>query len=223
MAETISISLNEVPLNASPQLPTRKSVNFGPGADLLMNHHRKSNPSSPKSDLGLSELNNITLDDVPNASRSAPPPPTRGSLFATATKSVDNKEPIKLNINNIGKDLNKPSILKSSSSEKNGKTWDGYGKFNNIPVDPTKNISAVPKLSKDKALLFIAVTSTSPTNSDCSISKSNWLITLPTCSAVAARGEPSACAVKAIACVEATTSLAVNPSLDNSVCNPTIS
>ena len=57
-----TIKLSGLP-PASPSL--KKSVNFGPGADLLMNPSRKSNPSSPKSDLGLSELNNITLDDIP--------------------------------------------------------------------------------------------------------------------------------------------------------------
>jgi len=145
-----TIKLSGLPPVAIPNSPV-KSVNFGPGADLLMNRHRKSNPSSPKSDLGLSELNNITLDDVPNASRRAPPPPTRSSLFATATKSVDNKQPIKLNINDLGKDNPKP-ILKTTTTSENGKTWDGYGKFNNIPVDPTKNISAAPKLSKEQEL-----------------------------------------------------------------------
>ena len=146
-----TIKLSGLPPVNTPSSPT-KSVNFGPGADLLMNPSRKSNPSSPKSDLGLSELNNITLDDIP----SGPPPmkpPSRSSLFATATKTSPEKiEPLKLNINEIGnKPDAKPSILKSST-EKTDKTWDGYGKFNNIPVDPTKNIPSEPKLSKEAEL-----------------------------------------------------------------------
>ena len=40
---------------------------------------------------------------------------------------------------------------------------------------------------------------------------------------MASSGEPSACAAKAMASVEAITSSAVNPSFDNSVCRPTIS
>jgi len=145
-----TIKLSGLPPVSTPKSPI-KSVNFGPGADLLMNPSRKSNPSSPKSDLGLSELNNITLDDVPNASRPPPPAPTRSSLFATATKPANNKEPIKLNINDIGNGKSKP-ILKTTTTEKTDKTWDGYGKFNNIPVDPTKNIQAQPKLSKEAEL-----------------------------------------------------------------------
>ena len=65
MAETISISLNEVPLNASPQLPTRKSVNFGPGADLLMNpnKHKKESMASDIVLDDLTELSTISLDE----------------------------------------------------------------------------------------------------------------------------------------------------------------
>ena len=42
MAETISISLNEIPSsNLGPSISNNKSVNFGPGADLLMNPHKQ--------------------------------------------------------------------------------------------------------------------------------------------------------------------------------------
>ena len=127
-----TIKLSGLP-PASPSL--KKSVNFGPGADLLMNPSRKSNPSSPKSDLGLSELNNITLDDIPNGPPPAIKTPTRSSLFAAATNSVNSGskgiESIKLNVSEVKSDAPKPSILKPTT-EKTDKTWDGYGKFNNI-------------------------------------------------------------------------------------------
>ena len=77
MAETISISLNEVPLNDSPQ-PTRKSVNFGPGADLLMNPN-KQKKESMASDIvldDLTELNTISLDE-----------PVKEKKSVTTTKS----------------------------------------------------------------------------------------------------------------------------------------
>lgn len=147
-----TIKLSGLP-PASPSL--KKSVNFGPGADLLMNPSRKSNPSSPKSDLGLSELNNITLDDIPNGPPPAIKTPTRSSLFAAATNSVNSGskgiESIKLNVSEVKSDAPKPSILKPTT-EKTDKTWDGYGKFTNIPVDPTKNIPTQPKLSKEAEL-----------------------------------------------------------------------
>ena len=53
MAETIQISLNEIP--SSPDLkPTGKSVNFGPGADLLMNPN-KQKKESVSSDIVLDD------------------------------------------------------------------------------------------------------------------------------------------------------------------------
>ena len=35
----------------------QKSVNFGPGADLLMNPSKQNKSSEPKSDIKLSEIN----------------------------------------------------------------------------------------------------------------------------------------------------------------------
>ena len=34
----------------------------------------------------------------------------------------------------------------------NEKTWDGFGKFNDIPVDPEKNLSSIPTMSKEELL-----------------------------------------------------------------------
>ena len=165
MAEVIEIGLTDnkpknlsvlntnekgtIKLTGLPPVTSTKSVNFGPGADLFMNPSRKSNPSSPKSDLGLKELNSISLDDVPSIK--TVPTPTRSSLFAAATTT--HVKPVVLNIseNNTNNNNNNPSIA-SSSVPKDGKTWDGFQKFNNIPVDPTKEIPNVPKLSKDQEL-----------------------------------------------------------------------
>ena len=149
MAEIIEIGLNDEPKNLtvsdsndkgtiklsglSPaSSKSTKSVNFGPGADLLMNPSRKSNPNSPKSDLGLSELNNITLDDVGEID--AKPPSvkkqTRTSLFAEVNNKTDSK-PLNLNINEIG----------NSRSEESKKT----GEKVNTPEKKTIHF----KMSKD--------------------------------------------------------------------------
>ena len=56
---TIKISVSE-PLGGN------KSVNFGPGAEMLMNPNKQKSVS-PKSDINLSDLNNlddINLDEV---------------------------------------------------------------------------------------------------------------------------------------------------------------
>ena len=62
MAETIKISLNELPNNSSEPA----SVNFGPGADLLMNPNKQKKESMAASDIvldDLTELNTISLEE----------------------------------------------------------------------------------------------------------------------------------------------------------------
>merc|ERR1711871_768454 len=59
---TIKINMSDTP---------KKSVNFGPGAEMLMNQN-KNKVSSPKADINLSDLNeldNINLDEKPKMKR----------------------------------------------------------------------------------------------------------------------------------------------------------
>jgi hypothetical protein len=40
----------------------------------------------------------------------------------------------------------------TSNTDADNRTWDGYGKFNNIPLDPDANIDPTPQLSKEEML-----------------------------------------------------------------------
>ena len=40
----------------------------------------------------------------------------------------------------------------TSNTDAENRTWDGYGKFNNIPLDPDANIDPTPQLSKEEML-----------------------------------------------------------------------
>jgi len=60
MAETIKISLNGLPNSSEPA-----SVNFGPGADLLMNPNKQKKESMAASDIVLDDLTELT-DEVLN-------------------------------------------------------------------------------------------------------------------------------------------------------------
>ena len=152
------IKLNIAPIDTNNQ----KSVNFGPGADLLMNQGRASRQNSPKSEIKLSDLNGLdSIDTKPKTSS------TERSSMAL------NMEPIKLNINNPDiTNTNETSILgsetttppldnigikavplgKSMGGDKNTETWDGFKKFNEIPVDPTSEPPPKPKLSDEEVL-----------------------------------------------------------------------
>ena len=157
MAETIQISLNEIP--SSPDLkPSGKSVNFGPGADLLMNPN-KQKKESVSSDIvldDLAELNTISLDD-----------PTKEKKTITTTKSnflfsgTDFKQTESPTNNNNGNNIQlkvepinvNKGILKGSSNV--GQTTvdeDGFKKFNDIPIDPTLNVPNKKPMSQEEKL-----------------------------------------------------------------------
>ena len=57
-------------------------------------------------------------------------------------------------LGSAGSDTSKPvfKLNKDDGKKENTKTWDGYSKANDIPVDPTKNIPTKPKLSQEDTL-----------------------------------------------------------------------
>jgi hypothetical protein len=117
---------------------------FGSGIELLMND-KKTTSSVKKSGIEIddltsleNDLNNLTdLGSGPSNHASAP-------LFSNIT---ENKSSVKFADNiNIGK-------ATASETSADTKTWDGYGKFNNIPVNPDIKASDTnPSMSKEEML-----------------------------------------------------------------------
>ena len=122
-----------------------KSSNFGGGLELLMNDRVKEN-SKPTSDIELDDLNNLEnelnnlVDDIPTSSYKP-----KSDFFSKP--SVSFEEPsVK-----FGGDDN--SLGQSTAqTENDSKTWDGFSKFNNIPLNPDKAIPMEPKMSKEELL-----------------------------------------------------------------------
>ena len=143
-----------IKLNNLPPLSAKKSVNFGPGVEMLMNDKRRS--SSPKSDIKLSDLESldtsINLNSVKKSNISRKDAtaamfgttPTKGGSTAGITLNVTEKLNIPIKPPSLG-----TATAKNESKEK---TWDGYKKFNEIPVDPTKPVPQQPQLSSDQIL-----------------------------------------------------------------------
>jgi hypothetical protein len=120
-----------------------KSSNFGSGIELLMNDKIKDS-NKPTSDIDLedlnnleNELNNLAEDDVPYSSFKP-----KSDLFG-------------------GDDDDKPSVRFSETNTtgqntagtaSDSKTWDGYGKFNNIPINPDKHVPSQPQMSREETL-----------------------------------------------------------------------
>ena len=149
-------SIHHEPARAKP------SVNFGGGIELLMNDKRRSDGNKDMSadiDLGdLTELEN-ELNDL-SADIETSRSPSKSGLF---NRSLDSDGGIKLNLSEDDADRTADADVEQASgigiakasahamdSEK--RTWDGFGKFNNVPVDPDAHISETPKMGAEELL-----------------------------------------------------------------------
>ena len=128
------------------EIDNLQSTNFGPGIELLMNDKK----SSEKKDT------TIDIDDLDALEKDL-------NDFSTDIKidipSLDLKEDIKIDNFEENKPLNisfeEPRIKigqETAESIGNDKTWDGYGSFNEIPMNPDQTISSEPKLTKEEML-----------------------------------------------------------------------
>ena len=133
-------------------------VNFGGGIELLMNDKKKeSSGKSKNSDIDVDDLNNLEaelndlVDDVEK-----PKLNTKSSLFdinfgesKKGSKDENDNVPDKVRF----ADSSTPYIGKATADTSANKTWDGFTKFNNIPINPDKAPApAQPQMSKEELL-----------------------------------------------------------------------
>ena len=142
----------------------RPSVNFGGGIELLMNDKRLNDGKGKKEniDIGLADLNDLEreLNDLVEEPKSVPAVSKSGlfnsSIFGgggmklnTGPENNDNVSIGSIVSVNDGPKLGKATAASSGDN----KTWDGFTKFNNVPLNPDKNLSDRPKLSPEETLL----------------------------------------------------------------------
>lgn len=151
------IRLNNLPSLDTEITAPSKSVNFGPGADLLMNPSQANKQNSPKSDIKLSDLNALDLHDKKEKNTIS-----KSSIFnpsISIPKTCDD-DSIK-NINEIKpENLDNQTIDnsdfidlgKKTNNTDRSETWDGYKKFNDIPVNPEANVEEKPKITEEEKL-----------------------------------------------------------------------
>ena len=165
-----TIKLNNLPpLDTTSSSGLKKSVNFGPGIEMLMNDKRRS--SSPRSDIKLSDLESlnstINLNEQPSAATTISRTEATAAMFKTITPNNNNNnnnnnnttndiKGVTLNVTEkTEKSINLPTASLGQATATNDtkeKTWDGYKKFNEIPVDPTKPVPTTPQLSNEEIL-----------------------------------------------------------------------
>ena len=130
-----------------------KASNFG--IELLMNDKKKSGGNrsrAPSDDIGLDDLNNLEDElnelSVPQKSMKS----ARSEMFSGSFKLNEDNDDI--GIEEI--DSPEPLHLGTSTKEQSGdesKTWDGYGKFNDIPINPDITKARIePKLTPQETL-----------------------------------------------------------------------
>jgi len=129
--------------------------NFGSGIELLMNDKKKEGSTNNKSsDIDIEDLTNLEnelnelVDDTASLERNVfqnksdifNMSSSSNSGFGSSGPSVRFDDNI-----NIGK--------ATAQTSEEPQTWDGYGKFNNIPMNPDKApASSQPQMSKEELL-----------------------------------------------------------------------
>jgi len=123
-----------------------KSSNFGSGIELLMNDKIKDN-NKPTSDIDLDDLNNLEneLNDLAgDNSNSYSSFRQKSDLFGSES-STNEKPSVRFSeTNSTGQN--------TAGTASDSKTWDGYGKFNNVPINPDKHVPAQPQMNKEEIL-----------------------------------------------------------------------
>jgi hypothetical protein len=170
MAEEIDIGsfedLSVIDIGKPSSKSYKPSVNFGGGVELLMNTSRKNDGSKTPTDIDLDDITELEeeLNGLANENKTIKTEP-KSRLFGNNTTTSSDLNEIKLNIEEVDFDndyknsssfgnSNGPTIGVATSNAFNNekKTWDGFGKFNNIPVDPDREYPDKPKLSNEDLL-----------------------------------------------------------------------
>ena len=141
------IELSDLDFNSNSP---KSQTNFGGGIELLMNNNVKSS-SEKKSDIDLEDLNNleVELNDLVEDIDMNDDNYLKSDLFRDNTDEYNN-EPMNVKFEepvSLGKST-------ANTDKSDNKTWDGYDKFNNIPIDPDKAIptSQKPQMTKEELL-----------------------------------------------------------------------
>jgi len=126
--------------------PTQKSSNFGSGIELLMNDKAKEGSKKMSSDINLDDLNNLE-NELNNLSEDTTYTSTKSNFFSGISSSDEN------NNNNDKSQSPGSGSVRFGGLDENSQTWDGYGKFNNIPLNPdTPTVPTQPQMSKEEML-----------------------------------------------------------------------
>ena len=127
---------------------SKPSVNFGTGIELLMND---KNINEKKSSQNI-EIDDITkledeLNDLTTSNTVSKEKKLFTNIFSDEKKNGENIKIVTEN-NNSEKENN---LGKSTSKLNENKSWDGFGKFNNIPTN-IDSVNKKPELTREEEM-----------------------------------------------------------------------
>jgi hypothetical protein len=133
---------------------SKPSSNFGPGIELLMNDKVKESKksSSDGDDIGIEDITDLEkeLNDLTDDTININIDPIDTNIV---TNDLDTNEGLKVSFDRPEQNSEPIHLGKASSENVNeNKTWDGYGQFKDIPLNPEAEVSTTPKLSKEEML-----------------------------------------------------------------------
>ena len=149
----------------------RKSVNFGGGLELLMNDKLKSGGGGNKG--GDMNIDLDDLNDIENELNDLSDSVGNNKISSNFKSDIFSGGSIKLN--NSGDDasdggFSEPRLPSSygnlsgsnvsgigigastANTDTDKKTWDGFGKFSNVPLNPDAPVDTTPQMSKEELL-----------------------------------------------------------------------
>jgi hypothetical protein len=158
--------------NSGGNRGSNKSVNFGGGLELLMNDKLKlGNKSSGGGDnIDLEDLNELEdelneLSDSVNTNKVSKNfksdffsgPSLKLNSFDNDDHSDGGFSDSKMNIGGlsgapIGGSNTSGVGASTANTDPDKKTWDGFGKFTNVPLNPDAPVDTTPQLSKEELL-----------------------------------------------------------------------
>ena len=149
-----------------------KSVNFGGGLELLMNDKLKSgNKSGGDGNIDLDDLNDLEdelneLSDTVNTNKVTKN--FKSDFFSSSNIKLNNYDNnddhsdggFSDSKHNVG-GLSGPPVggsntsgvgASTASTDTDKKTWDGFGKFSNVPMNPDAPLDSTPQMTKEELL-----------------------------------------------------------------------
>ena len=131
--------------NTSNNTTPLKSANFGPAAEMLMNPNKQKSVSSPKTDINLTDLNELNTMNL-NSSPKKPRP-----AFSDVTSNIFKKEPTPVTAKPANISAPNISPLEKATMKEKTTSKDGFKTFKNIPISPDAPPPA-PRMSAEQEL-----------------------------------------------------------------------